>query len=156
MGLPFPPSGRGFDRASDDLGARCPELENDRYTQALWLFAETTDGPDRYLMVGGYFVPRRAGDEAIANPLGTLIRLSPAGCTLLGPAAELFAMPEAYADSVSSQIASALAADAARRIIAAHGDAKGFETAMERSGKRLNEIAPLLQDQVNKLLDAGG
>ena len=145
IGLPFDPTRKGFEPVQSDLTKRCPELANARYTQQLWLFAEAEQDGQRYLIVGGRFVPRRAGDRPIENAVGTLLRLGADGCTLIGPAAELFAMPDAYDDSVPVPIRSALAADAARRFIKHHGGATGLGAAMRHAGKSVTALPPTLQ-----------
>ena len=145
LGLPFNSTGGAFELAPTYLAQRCPDLDNARYSQQLWIFSAAEQDGQRYLIVAGRFLPRRIGDRSIENALGALLRIGPNDCLLIGPAAELFAMPEAYENSVPAPIRSALAEDAARRILAAHGGASGLGVAMRNAGKTFEVLPPVLR-----------
>jgi hypothetical protein len=145
-GLPFAAGANAFEPAPGDLIAQCPELANDRYTQKLWVFAAAKADAQTYLLIAGSFQPRRAGDAPVENALGTLLKRGPEGCSLLGPGPELFAMPDAYADTVPDTVQTALAADAARRLLAAHGGAAGFSEALRVAGRGVGDLPVLLRN----------
>lgn len=124
-----------FPAAPADLAARCPALENARQAVRYWVFAEAGD----VMVLAGLLVPRD-GTVPVVNAHGAAIRLTATGCTLLGPAAEPFAIPEAYADTIPAAQLDALTADAARRYAAALGK-PGLAAALRQAP----DLAPRLR-----------
>lgn len=114
---------------------RCPALENARRSVRYWVFAEAGD----VMVLAGLLIPRDGG-EPLVNDHGVVVRFAASGCTLLGAAAEPFAIPEAYADTIPAAQLDALTGDAARRYVAALGK-PGLAAALARAP----DLAPRLR-----------
>ncbi|MGN3974751.1 hypothetical protein [Tsuneonella sp. SYSU-LHT278] len=152
LGLSFEPNSTGFEPAPPELNQRCPELANERYFQQLWVFAEAEQANQRYLIVAGQFTPRIAGLETIENAQGALLRLGREDCTLIGPAKEIFLMPDAY-DVVPSSVHLTLAQDAAKRLARAHGGVEGLAAAMRSQNVTSGHLPPVIASAIADLPD---
>jgi hypothetical protein len=133
FGLSYQPAKVRFEAAPANLLSICPELENARWTRKLWIYAQT-DGPHgRVLVVGGFYAARPPAARPPSalkletDPKGAVIETTATGCTLLGPAREVFRYPD---DLVPPTVLRALAADLVKRYRTAFGGAATLANAL--------------------------
>ena len=121
FGLSYDPSKIDFQKVDSDVFARCPELTNAKWDRRSWIFAEYRQADERYLAIGGYFVPRSPAKKKPAfetDPNGVLLQLDGAGCKLMGAVREEF---DYDTEPARAPILRALAKDAVERFDAAFG-----------------------------------
>jgi hypothetical protein len=130
FGLTYRPDQVQFDPAPPDLLAKCPGLTNAHWTRTLWIYAQAS-APDRDdIVIGGFYAARPPAAPMLeTDPKGAVIETTPTGCTLLGPAREVFQYPEGL---IAQPALRALAADLVRRYRAAFGGNKALTEALRR------------------------
>lgn len=128
FGLTYAPEKIHFDAAPKDLLSTCPALANEHWSRRLWTYAEDRTKDGTYLVVGGFYASRPpAPAKLTTDPKGAIIEITSSGCTLIGPAREVFQYPEGL---VPPTVLNALAADLVRRYRAAFGGTKALQAAL--------------------------
>jgi hypothetical protein len=129
FGLEYRPDRIHFEPAPPGLLVTCPDLVNARWTRKLWIYSQVRRQATEYLVVGGFYVNRPPAPARLeTDPKGAILQTSASGCTLLGPAREVFQFPEGL---VAKPVLTALAADLVRRYRAAFGGRAAMQAQLE-------------------------
>jgi hypothetical protein len=156
FGLPYTAASIHFEPAPADLAQTCHDLVNARWDRRLWIFAKAAQGDDVYLVVGGFYVARKAGTVAgkssavmKADALGAIAHIEGATCTLAGPAREVFDYGDPTIDAPTLRL---LAADAMSRYAKAYGGKRQLAAQLRRHGMKFaGPNAAILRDAVKTL-----
>ena len=136
FGLKYDTAAVHFEAADTKLTTTCAELTNAKWDRKLFVYASAQGDGAKYLVLGGFYVPRAKAAGAVqADRVGAIVEIKDGACKLVGPPQETFAAPE----DVSKAALSALANDAGCRYARAFGSRAAFIAALKRQGIRVTE-----------------
>ncbi len=128
FGLAYVPEKIQFEPAPSGLLAACPALTNGHWTRRLWIYAQDRTQDGTYFVIGGFYAAQPPAPAKLeTDPKGAVIEMNASGCTLLGPAREVFQYPEGM---ITPSVLNALATDLVGRYRAAFGGAAALQAAL--------------------------
>jgi len=137
FGLTYSPEKIHFESAPTDLLATCSELTNKRWSRRLWVYAEDRTPDGTFLVIGGFYGARPPAPARFeTDPKGAVAKINATGCTLLGPAREVFQYPEGL---ISPPVLKSLAVDLVRRYRTAFGGAEALQVALRTQHVQLTD-----------------
>lgn len=141
FGLRYDASSIRFEAADAGLTTTCTELVNARWNRKLLIYASAERGGVKFLVVGGFYVPRTGTGRAQPDRVGAILQIKGNTCKLMGPARETFDSPTDLSKSALMDLAN----NAACRYSSAFGSHAAFMTALRRQRIRVtSQNSPIL------------